>query len=247
MLLTNSFPLSMDTTSKVSVPLWIWEPTPCSPVRGKLPVLWLLEEYTRSDRLEGCLRALFERGAELPDQLLTPVLMNDATALTAAIRAQPAILRHRTSLVSAFTSLEGVPLLHVAAEYGNLEAARAIVQAGADVNASADIDKDGLNGHTALFHTVNSYHNRAEPIMRLLLAAGASTDVRLAGITWGKGYEWETTFFDVTPISYAQMGLMPQIHRRESEIYANVQRLLEASGRQVPLLRNVPNRYLRPK
>jgi len=220
---------------------------PSSPVRGKLPVLWLLEEYTRSDRLGDCLRLLFERGAALPDPLLTPVLLNDAPAVTAAIEAQPAILRHRTSLGSAFTSLEGVSLLHVTAEYGNLEAARALVEAGTDVNATADIDEDGLNGHTPLFHTVNSIHNRSEPIMRLLLAAGARTDVRLAGITWGKGYEWETTFFDVTPISYAQMGLMPQMHRRESDIYSNVRSLLEASRRPVPLLRNVPNRYLRPK
>jgi hypothetical protein len=29
---------------------------PCSPIRGKLPVYWLLEEYTRSDRLGDCLR-----------------------------------------------------------------------------------------------------------------------------------------------------------------------------------------------
>ena len=175
------------------------------------------------------------------------MLLNNALAVTAAIKAQPAILRHRTSLVSAFTPLEGVSLLHVAAEYGNVDAARPLVEAGADVNAPAEIDKDGLNGHAPLFHTVNSIHNRAEPIMRLLLAAGARTDVRLAGITWGKGYEWETTFFDVTPISYAQMGLMPQMHRRESDIYSNVRSLLEASGRTVPLLRNVPNRYLRPK
>jgi len=220
---------------------------PNSPVRGKLPVFWLLEEYTRSDRLGECLHLLIEGGAELPDPLLTPVLLNDVPAVTEAIKAQPAILQHRASLVSAFTSLEGVSLLHVAAEYGNLEAARALVEAGADVNARADVDGDGLNGHTPLFHTVNSIHNRSEPIMRLLLAAGARVDVRLAGITWGKGYEWETTFFDVTPISYAQMGLMPQVHRSESEIYSNVRCLLEASSRKVPPLKNVPNRYLRSR
>jgi hypothetical protein len=84
-------------------------------------------------------------------------------------------------------------------------------------------------------------------VAAVALEAGARTDIRLAGIIWGKGYEWETTFFDVTPISYAQMGLMPQVHRRESEIYANVRCLLEASGRKVPPFRNVPNRYLRPK
>jgi ankyrin repeat protein len=135
----------------------------------------------------------------------------------------------------------------VAAEYGNLDAARALVEAGADVNASAAVDEHGLNGHTPLFHTVNSNRNRSEPIMRLLLAAGAKPDVRVAGITWGKGYEWETTFFDVTPISFAQMGLLPQVHRTERDIYANIRLLLAAAGRKVPPLDNVPNRYLQPK
>ena len=83
--------------------------------------------------------------------------------------------------------------------------------------------------------------------MRLLLAAGAMTDVRLVGLSWGKGYEWETTFFDVTPISYAQMGLLPQVHRSQRDIYSNIRLLLEAAGHRVPPLANVPNRYLRPK
>lgn len=220
---------------------------PRSPVRGKLPINWLLQEYTRSDRLVDCLRLLFERGAMLDDPVVASVLLNDAEAIKAAVAATPSVLDHRTTLVSSFTSLVGVSLLHVAAEYGNLDAARALVEAGADVNARAAIDEDGLNGHTPLFHTVNSNRNRSEPIMRLLLAAGARADVRLAGITWGKGYQWETTFFDVTPISYAQIGLLPQVHRNELDIYSNIRLLLEASDRKVPALDNVPNRYLQPK
>jgi hypothetical protein len=220
---------------------------PCSMIRGKLPINWLLEEYTRSDRLADCLRLLLERGAVLEDPALVPILLDDASATRAAINAKPALLEHRTTLTSAFTSLVGVSLLHVAAEYANLNAARALIDAGADVNATAAVDEDGLNGHTPLFHTVNSIGNRSEPIMRLLLTAGAKPDVRLAGITWGKGYEWETTIFDVTPISYAQMGLLPQVHRNERDIYSNIAILLKAAGRNVPPLNNIPNRYLQPK
>jgi hypothetical protein len=81
--------------------------------------------------------------------------------------------------------------------------------------------------------------------MEHLLDSGARTDIQVAGVVWGRGYPWETTFFDVTPISYAQMGLLPQVHRSEEEIYANVRRMLAASGRSVPPLGNVPNQYLR--
>src|SRR5262249_47890131 len=130
---------------------------PSSPIRGKAPVYWLLEEYTRSDRLAACLRLLFERRAMLDDPAVAPVLRNEPDAIRAAVRATPSLLEHRTTLTSAFTSMVGVSLLHVAAEYGHMDAARALVEAGADVNATAAVDEHGLNGHTPLFHTVNSH------------------------------------------------------------------------------------------
>lgn len=220
---------------------------PRSPIRGKLPVNWLTEMYTRSDRFPECLRLLLDRGVVLDDPVVAPVLLDDADALAAAIRADPSLLRHRITMVSAFTPLVGASLLHVAAEYGNLNAARVLIERGAGVDAKASVDQYGLNGHTPLFHTVNSNGNRSEPVLRLLLDAGARCDVQLRGITWGKGFDWETTVFDVTPISYAQSGLLPQMHRDERDIYANIRRLLAASGRTVPPLDNVPNRYLEPK
>jgi hypothetical protein len=220
---------------------------PRSPIRGKSPVNWLTEMYSRSDRFPECLQLLLDRGAVLDDPVVAPVLLDDAEALSAAVRADPLLLEHRTTMISAFTPLVGASLLHVAAEYGNVNAARVLLEMGAEVDARAAVDEYGLNGHTPLFHTVNSNGNRSEPILHQLLDAGARSDVHLAGITWGKGFEWETTCFDVTPISYAQLGLLPQMHRSEGDVYANVRSLLEASGRTVPPLDNVPNRYLKPK
>jgi hypothetical protein len=207
---------------------------PQAQVRCKSLVNWLTEMYSRGDEFPHCLRLLLDRGAVLDDPVLAPVLLNDPEAVASAVRANPSLLDHRTTMVSAFTPLVGVSLLHVAAEYGNADAARVLIDLGADVNAAAATDANGLNGHTPLFHTVNSNRNYAAPILKMLLKAGAKADVALQGITWGKGFEWETTLFDVTPISYAQFGLLPQVHRSESDIYDNIKLLLEAAGRTVP-------------
>ena len=218
-----------------------------APLDGKTPVQWLFEMYFRSDRFPDCLRLLLDRGAVLDDPILGPVLLDDPAALSEAIEADPSLIAHRTNMVSTFTPLIGATLLHVAAEYGHAKAARVLIDRGADVNARAALDEHGLDGHTALFHTVNSNNNRSAPIMQMLMSAGAKCDIRLPGLTWGKGFEWETTFFDVTPISYCQLGLLPQVHRREQDIYANTRLMLEASGRSVPPMPNIPNRYLQPK
>lgn len=56
-------------------------------VRGKAPVQWLTEMYTRSDAFPACLRLLLDHGAALEDPAVAPVLLNDAEALTAALDA----------------------------------------------------------------------------------------------------------------------------------------------------------------
>ncbi len=219
---------------------------PRLPVKDKTPVNSLLEMYSRGDDFPKCLRLLLDRGAVLDDPVVAPVLLNDGAALAAAIRATPSLLHHRTSMVSAFTPLRGASLLHVAAEFGNIDVARVLIDMGADVNATASADEYGLNGHTPIFHTVNSAHNRSAPILKMLLQARARSDIALRGITWGKGFDWETTVFDVTPVSYAQFGLLPQVHRTDRDIYDNIKLLLEAAGRTIPPLDNIPNKYLGP-
>lgn len=216
-------------------------------IDGKPLVTWLTEMYARSDRFADCLRLLVERGAAVDDPLVLPVLLNDVDELNRMVAADPAVLHHRTTLRSPFTPLEGATLLHVAAEFGHRRAVERLIELGADVNAEAGVDEFGLGGQSPLFHTVNSNANRSEPIMRLLLDAGARVDFQVAGLVWGRGYDWETALFDLTPISYAQLGNLPQMHRREEDIAANVRQLLAAAGRKVPSLPNVPNRYLQPR
>lgn len=216
----------------------------CSTIDGKRPINALIEMYLRSDRFPTCLRLLLERGATLDDPKLTPVLLDDPEALSAAVQSDPSLLTHRTTMVCAFTPLTGVSLLHIAAEYGHLKVARKLIELGAAVDARADRDSLGFGGQTPLFHTVNSNENRSEPVMRLLLEAGARADILLAGITWGKDMEWETECFDVTPVSYAQLGLLRQFQRSEEDTYSNIRTLLNVLGRQVPPLKNIPNRYL---
>jgi hypothetical protein len=64
---------------------------PCSQVRGKTTIDWLLEEHVRSERLDGCLRLLLERGAKLEDPVVAPVLLDDADAVGSAVIAAPSL------------------------------------------------------------------------------------------------------------------------------------------------------------
>lgn len=211
---------------------------------GKTPLTLLVEMYFRSPKFSDCVRCLMEAGARCPDAGLLAVLLDDAELLTAELRKNPSLIHHHVDLRSAFTPLLGASFLHVAAEFGLVRAATALIQAGADVEAKAAVDDYGFNGHTPIFHTVCQNRNHCQPVLRLLLERGAKADIRLLGITWGKGFEWETTVFDATPVSYAQAGLLPQFQRDERDVYENIKLLTKASGRAIPEELNVPNKYL---
>ena len=218
-----------------------------APIEGKGAITWLTEMYTRSDQFAACFRLLLEHGAVPDDPLTVPVLLDDPDAIAAMASHTPGYTRHRVTMPSAFTPLAGVSLLHVAAEFGHVEAARALLALGADVNDRAAVDADGLGGQTPLFHAVNAHADRSLPVTRLLLEAGAAADARVAGLVWGRGCEWETALFDLTPLAYAQLGNLPQMHRDERQIADTVRLLLAAAGRAVPAMPNVPNRYLRER
>lgn len=218
--------------------------SPNAPISGKRPVDCLIEMYQRSTRFPECLRLMLEAGAALDDPLPVAVLLDDDRGLREVLRASPQELGRRLHLECAYTSLRGVSALHVCAEYNSVKCARALLDAGVDVDVRADVDAQGIGGQTPLFHAVNSNHNHCRPAMELLVEAGAGLDIRVKGLLWGGGFEWETVVFDVTPISYAQCGLYTQFHRREEDVYGNIAYLFRNKYGSEPPFRNIPNKYL---
>jgi hypothetical protein len=215
-----------------------------APIRGKRPIEWLMEMYLRSGRFVECVRVMLEAGATLDDAVLEAIRLDDDMQLRKLLQQEPQSHGRKFHLGCAYTSLHGVSPLHVCAEYNSVKCARALLEAGADVSAHAEFDGEGLGGQTAVFHAVNSNGNCCRLVMELLVDAGADLDVRVKGLVWGMGFEWETTIFDVTPISYAQCGLYFQFHRKEQNVYGNIAYLWRKKYGSEMKVRNVPNKYL---
>jgi hypothetical protein len=218
--------------------------SPVERIKGKRPIDILIEMYTRSSRFAECLRVMLDAGAVIDDPLLEAVLLDDVVALQRVLKTSRSRMQRKLYLPCAYTSCKGVSALHVCAEYNSLACAGALIEAGSDVNARAEVDADGLGGHTPLFHAVNSNQNHCRPVMELLVDAGADLDVRLNGLVWGEAFAWETIVFDVTPISYAQCGLYRQFHRSEKDVYSNIEYLYRRRYLRGPRILNVPNKYL---
>jgi len=218
--------------------------SPTDLIQSKRPIDSLIEGYLRSSRFADCLRTMTGAGATVGNPLLEALLLDDDAALIRLLAMSPEVRHCRLNPLTAFTSCRGVSALHVCAEFNSLRCARILLEAGADVNERAEVDAEGMGGHTAIFHTVNSIFDFCRPIMELLVAKGADLDLRVDAILWGESASWETAVFDATPISYAQCGLYRQFQRREEHVYATIDYLRQARAGRAPARRNVPNKYL---
>jgi hypothetical protein len=81
--------------------------------------------------------------------------------------------------------------------------------------------------------------------MDFLLSKSIDLNYTVKGLVWGKGYEWETFIPAVNPISYAMMGLLPQMHRDERTISKVVSTLIKNAHGIEYAPTNVPNQYLK--
>lgn len=204
----------------------------------------LTSEYARTPRFKDCVRAFVDAGLKFEDQALLLVLLDDAPALEDYLNTHTEVTHKRYSLRCAYTPLAGVTLLHICAEFNHLSCAEVLVKQGADINAKAEVDANGFGGQTPIFHTVNQNSNNSMDVLHYLLGKWADLTITVRGFVWGKGYPWETFIPAVNPISYAMMGLLPQMHRRESTIAGVVSLLLKSAYGIEYVLPNVPNKYL---
>ena len=213
---------------------------------GGEPLIYeLTSEYTRSPRFKDCVKVFIDHGLAFEDKILLAVLSDDAGSLDQQLMNKPIAFLKKYSLRCAYTPLYKATLLHICAEFNHVSCAEVLVRHGADVNATAGIDENGFGAQPPIFHTVNQNSNNSADMMNFLLAHSAGLEITVPGVVWGKGYEWETLIPSVNPISYAIMGLLPQMHRNESVISEVVTTLLRYRYGIDYYPKNVPCAYLK--
>lgn len=212
--------------------------------RGEPLIYELTSEYGRGPNFKKCVQAFVDFGLQLDDKLLLSVLLDDATTLENLIEAQPESVHKQYTLRCAYTPLHNASLLHICAEFNHLSCAKVLVKYGVGINVKAGVDKYGFGGQSPIFHTVNQNRNQSEDMLHFLLEQQADLYITVKGLIWGNSYEWETFIPSVNPISYAMMGLLPQMHRNELTVSKTVALLIKEAYQINYTPKNVPCAYL---
>jgi Ankyrin repeat len=204
---------------------------------GLAPVALLLQTYSRyPEGKHRCLEVVAARGVELPDTPVMAVHRGRLDLLQEHLRRDPGMLVRTFSLEEIYppalgcgpdlsyglhgTPLAGTTLLHICADFDEIEVARWLVEQGADVNAKADVDAEGFGGHTALFGCVvsQSYlcgRQRDAAFARLLLDHGADPNARASLRKQLRFVPDETMheYRDVTPLAWGERFHGQRFHK----------------------------------
>lgn len=170
---------------------------------------YLLGTYVRDPEvLANCIEILLRAGGKskhAPPAVLA-VIRGRVTELVELLDASPALIHQRFpeldfgTTAARMLTLRGGTLLHVAAEFQNLDVARLLLDRGADANAPAMLDEAGVGGQTPIFHAATQREDAGLPLVELLVERGADLTVRakLPG-----HYEAPGEVVECTPLDYA--------------------------------------------
>ena len=182
----------------------------CTKAKGRITALdYLIRMYWRSQNLSLCIEHLLDAGGvtryDVPGVL--DILRGRLDQLKERLEAHPALVTRRFPELDCGQTgarrllLQGATLLHVAAEYGNLEAARLLLDRGADIDARASVDEGGVGGQTAIFHAVTQFNDFGLGVAQLLIDHGADLSIR---VKLPGDYERLDEVIECTPLGYAR-------------------------------------------
>jgi ankyrin repeat protein len=169
----------------------------------------LLGTYVRDPEVLGtCIEILVRADGKSKHEspALLAVIRGRVTELAELLHASPDLIHQRFpsldfgATAARMLTLRGGTLLHVAAEFQNLDAARLLLDRGADVNAAAMLDEAGVGGQTPIFHAATQREDAGLPLVELLVERGADLTVRakLPG-----HYEAPGEVVECAPLDYA--------------------------------------------
>ena len=188
------------------------------------PVDVVLETDSRKPAAKHQILELYvKHGLTLPDTPVMALHRGRIDLLEEHLRRDPQLLTrtftheeiyppefgcHDEVLATQGTPLKGTTLLHLCADYDEIEIARWLLEKGMDPNTRAAVDADGFGGHTALFGTVVSqpafWMNYAQQpqqaeFTQLLLDYGADPTIRASlrkklHPGYGPKYDVENTY-----------------------------------------------------
>jgi ankyrin repeat protein len=170
---------------------------------------YVIGTYARSpERLSACIDVLLDAGGttryNVPGVL--EVLGRQLDRLAGQLDADSTLAHRRFPELDCGSTggrrllLQGATLLHVAAEFGNIEAAKLLLDRGADINARATVDDAGVGGQTAIFHAVTQFGDDGLPMAQFLVERGADLSVR---VKLPGHYERLDEIVECTPLGYA--------------------------------------------